>query len=118
MDEIEDVERRERRLERRTGRRVVLGLIVGAAIGAVVGAVAGSIVSDVGTPTMWAITIGGAIFGGGIAAFWSGMSGLESPRPGREPSTTRDPLHDVGDATVEYPEEHDEAAEARRRQPD
>ena len=116
MDDIDDVDRRERRFERRTGRRVAVGLVLGALIGGVLGAIAGSIVSDVGTPAMWATTIGGAVFGGGLAAVWSGMSGLESPRPGREPLSTDRPLTDVEEPTVEYPEEASEGEEARRRE--
>jgi hypothetical protein len=115
MDDI-DVERRERRFQRRTGRRLALGLGVGGVTGAVLGALAGSIVSDVGTPAMWASTVAGAIFFGGLGAVWSAMSGLENPRPGREPLTTDRPLRDVEEPTVEYPEEAEEGAEARRRE--
>lgn len=90
--------------------------MLGAIVGAALGAVAGSIVSDVGTPAMWATTIAVAIFGGGLGAVWGGMSGLENPRPGREPLTTDRPMRDVEEPTVEYPEEADEGAEAHRRE--
>jgi hypothetical protein len=113
MDHIEDTDRKERRFERRAGRRVAIGLALGAIAGAIVAAVAGAMFWGVGTPAMWAATIAGAIFVGGVVAMISGLSGLESPRPGREPTATGRPLHDER-TVVEYPEE---AAEARHREP-
>jgi hypothetical protein len=115
IDEIDDVERRERRFHRRTGRRLSLGLGLGGVTGAVIGVLAGSIVMGSGTAAMWASTIAGAIFGG-LGAVWGAMSGLESPRPGREPLTTDRPLRNVEEPTVEYPKEAEEGAEARRRE--
>lgn len=118
MGDIEETEGRERRFERRAGRRIAVGLVIGMVVGAALGAVVGTLASDTGTVLMWAMVIAGAIFGGGLAAVWSGMSGLESPRPGREPLTTDRPLRDAEAPTVEYPEEAEEGAEARRRELD
>jgi hypothetical protein len=76
---------RERRFESRAGSRLLVGALVGALLGVVVGLAAAALFD--GSPrALLAAGIAGALFGGGVGAFASGISSLESPRPGREPS--------------------------------
>jgi hypothetical protein len=90
---------RERRHARRWVTRTGLGAAIGGSIGLVVGLIWGSIAYRVGSLAMWAVVASCAIFLGILGAFVGGMSGLESPDPGREPSQVDEPLGEPGDLT-------------------
>lgn len=95
---------REQRTDRFLGdlsRRIGLGLLAGAAIGAVVGLVAGLLWFPERIATVATAVLGGVIVGLALGAFWAGMSRLESPQPGLEPSQTDDPWRDEGLTTEE-----------------
>ena len=88
MDDAHD--RASRRTSERLPRRILVGTVVGAALGAVIGLLAGSVAYD-GTAVI-ACTLAGALGLGLIGSFVGGMSSLESPRPGNEPSERTEPL--------------------------
>ncbi len=90
---------REGRHARRWVTRIGLGAAIGGAIGLVVGLIWGSIAYRTGSLAMWAVAGGCAIFLGILGAFIGGMSGLESPDPGREPSQVGEPLEEPRDLT-------------------
>ena len=91
--------RREARFERRWGR----GIAVGAAIGLAAGLVAGTAIGLVagGGTVMWMTIVACAIAGVGVGAFVGGMSRLESPQPGEEPSEVARPVMDQPELTKE-----------------
>jgi hypothetical protein len=90
---------RERRHARRWVTRTGLGAAIGGSIGLVVGLIWGSIAYRVGSLAMWAVVASCAIFLGILGAFVGGMSGLESPDPGHEPSQVDEPLEEPRDLT-------------------
>jgi hypothetical protein len=90
---------REQRHARRWVTRIGLGAAIGGSIGLVVGLIWGSIAFRVGSPAMWAVVASCAIFLGILGAFVGGMSGLESPDPGHEPSQVDEPLEEPRDLT-------------------
>jgi len=70
----------------RTRRGIALGALLGAAIGAVAGIVAGSAIDGWGSTAMWGWTVFGVIGGIGLGFFFGGMSSLDDPRHGDEPT--------------------------------
>jgi hypothetical protein len=74
------------RLERRVAMWGLLGLLVGLAIGLVLGIA----FAEPGGLGFWMLLVGPAIFLGGVGAFTAGITSLESPPPGHEPSQTDD----------------------------
>jgi hypothetical protein len=85
---------REDRHVRRWGARIGVGAAIGGSLGLVIGAIWGSIAYRAGSSGMWVVVIGCVIFLMILGAFVGGMSGLESPDPGREPSEVAEPLAD------------------------
>jgi hypothetical protein len=90
---------RERRFRLRLRRNVMLGVVLGLVFGSGIGALLGVWAFAPGSRGMWASIVGGTIFGFILGAFEGGMSALESPQPGREPSQVEHPLRDVSDLT-------------------
>jgi hypothetical protein len=84
---------KETRVSSRLGRGIGLGAIAGAIIGGVLGALLGAWAFD-RVPAIAASAIAGAVGLGLLGAFGGGMSGLESPDPGAEPSQRTHPLED------------------------
>jgi hypothetical protein len=84
----------------RTERRSVLGGAIGLIAGLLIGASAGILNFDA-LGAVAACGLAGAIAGLAIGAFTGGMSSLESPAPGNEPSETDRPLRDVPELTSE-----------------
>jgi hypothetical protein len=94
-----DLLRRERRHVRRWMSRTAIGGLCGAAFGALSGGVIGSIPYRAGSLAMWLAVIAAAIFFGAVGALVGGMSSLESPDPGTEPSQFDDPVREPGGLT-------------------
>jgi hypothetical protein len=92
------VERREQRHTARSARSLGMGALVGAVSGAVVGLIAGAAFLD-GGAAMWAVALAASVAGALLGAFWGGLSSLESPDPGTEPSETEHPIRDVSTLT-------------------
>ena len=90
---------RERRHARRWVRRIGLGAAIGGSIGLLVGLTWGSIAYRAGSLAMWTVVASCAIFLGILGAFVGGISGLESPDPGHEPSQVNEPLEEPHDLT-------------------
>jgi len=67
--------------------------------GAAGGAVIGSVPYRVGSFAIWLAVIAAAIFFGAVGALVGGMSSLESPDPGAEPSQFDDPVHEPAGLT-------------------
>jgi hypothetical protein len=91
-------EKRERRLTSRWASRVLIGGAVGAIVGALLGLVVGMVWDTLPNATV-ATVIAGAIFGMAVGAIPSGMSALESPDPGNEPSEVENPVMDRPEPT-------------------
>lgn len=89
----------EHRHARRWVTRIGLGAAIGGSLGFVLGLIWGSIAYRVGSPAMWAVVGACAIFLGVLGGFVGGMSGLESPDPGHEPSQVDEPLEEPRDLT-------------------
>lgn len=85
-----------KRFARRERHGILTGLLAGGLLGTLIGAVIGSAGFHAGSAEMWAATLGGCIFGVGVGAFAGGLSRLDSPPPGREPSEEEDPLRRPG----------------------
>lgn len=79
--------------------RIGLGAAIGGSIGLVLGLIWGLIAYRAGSFAMWAVVIACLFFLGILGAFVGGMSGLESPDPGREPSQVDEPLEEPRDLT-------------------
>jgi hypothetical protein len=88
MDDLHDAA--SRRTSARLPRRILAGTFIGGAIGVVAGLIAGSIAYD-GSAVI-ACALAGALGLGLIGSFVGGMSSLESPQPGSEPSERAEPL--------------------------
>jgi hypothetical protein len=84
----------------RTERRSVLGGAIGLIAGLLIAVTAGILNFDA-LGAIAACGLAGAIAGLAIGAFTGGMSSLESPAPGNEPSETDRPLRDVPELTSE-----------------
>lgn len=84
----------------RTEKRSVLGGGIGLFAGLMIGVAAGLLNFDA-LGAVVACGLVGAIAGLAIGAFTGGMSALESPAPGNEPSETARPLRDVPELTSE-----------------
>jgi hypothetical protein len=77
--------RRSTRTGRRAASRILLGLAAGAVTGALLGWAIGALAFGGGSRGMWASVVAGAIFLGGIGAFWGGLSGLGPPEVENDP---------------------------------
>jgi hypothetical protein len=91
--------RREDRFERRWRRGIATGAGVGLAVGLLVGLTIGGLWAN-GT-AFWMALVGCTIAGLGIGAFIGGLSRLESPQPGAEPSQVARPVRDQPDLTTD-----------------
>lgn len=96
----EEPESDDERHIKRTGKRTVVGGAIGFVVGLTIGVAAG-IINFEAFGAIAACGLAGAIAGLAIGAFTGGMSGLESPAPGHEPSETARPLRDVTKLTSE-----------------
>ena len=83
---------------RRVTHRGLAGAILGIAAGVGVGVTAGAINFE-GIGPVLGCAVAGAVAGGLLGTFIGGMTGLESPAPGREPSETDRPILDVPEPT-------------------
>jgi hypothetical protein len=102
-------ERRDSRHTRRLSRRLLLGACIGFAACALVGLIVGLIVFRPWSTVMWVTVIGAGFFGAAVGALTGGMSALESPDPGEEPSEFAHPVSDPGGLTRT---EHDQRTDA------
>lgn len=92
MNDRANEERRTARFLAGASHRIVLGIVLGVAIGAVVGLVVGLVWLPGNAGAVATASLGGVIVGAPLGAFWAGMSRLESPQPGLEPSQVGDPM--------------------------
>src|SRR5919106_4020825 len=93
------IERGERQHTARSARSLSWGAVLGVIVGAAVGLGAGAaFLEGVG---VWAVALAVSVAGALLGAFWGGMSSLESPDPGAEPSETEHPIRDVSPLTHE-----------------
>jgi hypothetical protein len=102
-------ERRDSRHTSRLSRRLLVGACIGFAACALVGLIVGLIVYRPWSTVMWVTTIGAGFFGAAAGALTGGMSALESPDPGEEPSQFE---HPVSDPTGLTRTEQDQRADA------
>jgi hypothetical protein len=93
--------RAEGRFRGRWRRGIAVGAFVGLAAGTVAGLLIGVIAFEPGGTGFWMAAVGAAIFGLGVGAFVGGLSRLESPQPGREPSEVDRPIRDEPALTKE-----------------
>jgi uncharacterized protein YjlB len=107
------VERGERRHTARSARSLSLGAVLGAIGGAAIGL--GTGVAFLEGAGVWAVVLAVSIAGALLGAFWGGMSSLESPDPGTEPSETEHPIRDVATLTHDEGEGERGADEPERR---
>jgi hypothetical protein len=96
-----ETERQGQRHAKRWISRIGLGAGLGAILGVMIGATWGLMVYRVGSLAMWGVLIACTLFLSGVGALVGGMSGLESPDPGREPSQFADPVHEPSGLTRE-----------------
>lgn len=89
-----------RRTGERLPRRILAGTLIGAAVGALIGLVAGAVAYD-GTAVV-ACALAGALGLGLLGSFIGGMSSLESPQPGNEPSERTEPLEETDLTSEEH----------------
>jgi hypothetical protein len=101
-DDVVRVEGPDQRHVRRITRRGFLGAVLGAMVGAGIGLIAGIANFGAMVPVV-ACGLAGAVAGGGLGMFVGGMTGLESPEPGREPSRTNRPVIDIPELTEVEP---------------
>jgi hypothetical protein len=113
-------ERRDSHHTRRLSRRLLVGACIGFGACALIGLVVGLIVYRPWSTVMWVTVIGAGFFGAAVGALTGGMSALESPDPGEEPSqfahpvsdpdgltrTERDSNSDAGAAAEDAPRDH------------
>ncbi len=101
-----DLQRRDRTHERRWLYRLGIGAGLGAILGAMMGTTWGLMVYRPGSLAMWGVLLASTMFLSGVGALAGGMSGLESPDPGKEPSQYDDPVREPSGLTrVEEPSE-------------
>jgi hypothetical protein len=93
-----DRRRGDERHARRLTKRVVLGAVLGGVVGAAIGVGAASLTFESAGPIA-ACGIAGAIAGAMFGTFTGGMTALESPDPGREPTEVDRPIVDVPELT-------------------
>jgi hypothetical protein len=91
------VEARDEQHVRRFSRRIGSGGILGAVLGGAAGFLVGMLAFD-GTAIV-ATSLGCALAGALLGGLWGGMSSLDAPDPGREPSETPHPFRDVRSLT-------------------
>ena len=96
--------KRTRRFRRRLSVRLIGGVLLGAALLFGIGFIVGSLAFR--TSVAWGIAIGTAVFGGVAGALIGGMSSLESPDPGLEPSQFEHPVSDPEGLTREERDSH------------
>jgi hypothetical protein len=89
--------RRVETFRHRWRRGILVGAGLGLAVGLVVGIVTGSIVG--GERAFWMATVACAVAGIGVGSFVGGLSRLESPRPGAEPTEVARPVLDEPNLT-------------------
>jgi hypothetical protein len=94
-----NVERGEQRHTARSARSLSWGAVLGAIGGGAIGLGAGAAFLE--GAGVWAAGLALSIAGALLGAFWGGMSSLESPDPGAEPSETEHPVRDVTTLTHE-----------------
>jgi hypothetical protein len=104
MDGRHDLDPTQRAHARRLSSGTALGALLGTCVGFVAGLIAGAMIFQLGSPGMWACVLAGAIFCGGVGAFWGAFSGLESTDPGREPLQRRHPLENEQLVSEEHPD--------------
>ncbi len=92
-----------------------MGALIGGAACGLVGLVIGLIVYRPGSTVMWVTFLGAGFFGALAGALAGGMSALESPDPGEEPSQFERPVSDSSGLTTE---EHDRRVAADRERGD
>jgi hypothetical protein len=88
------VRRPDRRFGSRWGRGLASGAGIGLGAGVVIGLIVGLIVFEPGGVGFWMAIVAASVFGVGLGTFIGGISRLESPTPGREPSEVGRPLRD------------------------
>jgi hypothetical protein len=86
---------------RRLGRGIVTGLGAGIVGGAALGIVAGLICCNPPGRAFWMAVVAFVIAGVGVGTFVGGLSRLESPDPGSEPSDVTRPIKDEPALTKE-----------------
>jgi hypothetical protein len=100
-------QRRDARHAGRLWRRLFLGAVIGFAVCGLVGLVIGLIAYRPWSLAMWVAFLGAGFFGGVVGAIAGGMSSLESPDPGREPSQFSEPVSEPGGLTRPETDQHD-----------
>jgi hypothetical protein len=103
-------QRRNARHGRRLSRRLLWGTVIGALACGLVGLVVGLIVFRPWSTAMWLTVAGSAFFGACVGALAGGMSALESPDPGEEPSQFERPVTEPSGLTTK---EHDHRDDTR-----
>jgi hypothetical protein len=93
-----------------------VGAVIGGLACALIGLVVGLIVYRPGSTVMWVTSVGAGFFGAAAGALAGGMSALESPDPGEEPSQFEHPVSDPSGLTSTESDqpstEHDERPES------
>jgi hypothetical protein len=83
----------------RLWRRLLVGAVIGFVVCGLVGLVIGLVAYRPGSIAMWVAFLGAGFFGGVVGAIAGGMSSLESPDPGSEPSQFSEPVTEPGGLT-------------------
>ena len=81
---------------RRTRRGIATGALIGAVVGAIAGTIAGGLIHGWGSAAMWGWTVFGLIGATGLGFFFGGMSSLEDPAQGDEPTPDAETRGDTG----------------------
>lgn len=87
--------------QRRLSRGIVTGLGAGLVAGAVLGVVVGIICCNPPGRGFWMAVVASVVAGIGVGTFVGGLSRLESPDPGSEPSDVERPIRDEPSLTKE-----------------
>jgi hypothetical protein len=90
----------------RLWRRLLVGAVIGFVVCALVGLVIGLIAYRPWSLAMWVAFLGAGFFGGVVGAIAGGMSSLESPDPGKEPSQFSKPVSEPGGLTRPEADQH------------
>jgi hypothetical protein len=85
----------------RLSRGIVAGLAGGLAAGAAIGVVIGMICCNPPSRGFWMAVVACVVGGLGVGTFVGGLSRLESPDPGSEPSDVAHPIRDEPSLTKE-----------------
>jgi hypothetical protein len=86
---------------RRLSRGILTGLAAGLAAGAALGIAVGLFCCHAPSRGFWITVVASIVAGLGVGTFVGGLSRLESPDPGSEPSDVARPIRDEGSLTKE-----------------